>query len=238
MDRRTLIQMVLDQKGSGNYLEIGVRRGRTFLPVRAQRKIAVDPEFKISLRDRVHWSLRNPCNLRAKYCEVESDEFFAANASLLHRHRPDVVLVDGLHLFEQSLQDVLNSLAFLNEGGVIVMHDCNPLSEPDAARAESAEIAVEVMQRYPGWSGAWNGDVWKTVVYLKRYLPQLSVFVLNCDHGLGVIQGSLPAGQTENRDAIEELVSLPFSYLENDRERLLDLKSPDYVAEFIEGLQG
>ena len=67
MDRRTLIQMVLEQKGSGNYLEIGVRRGRTFLPVRAQKKIAVDPEFKISLRDRVHWSLRNPCNLRAKY---------------------------------------------------------------------------------------------------------------------------------------------------------------------------
>jgi len=238
MDRRTLIQMVLDKKGSGNYLEIGVRRGRTFLHVRAQKKIAVDPEFKISLRDRVHWTLRNPCNLRAKYCEVESDQFFAENASLLHRHRPDVVLVDGLHLFEQSLQDVLNSLAFLNEGGVIVMHDCNPLSEPDAARAETAEIAVEVMQRYPSWSGAWNGDVWKTVVYIKRYLPQLSVFVLNCDHGLGVIQGSLPAGHAENRDAIEEFVSLPYSFLENDRERLLNLKSPDYVAEFIEGLQG
>lgn len=236
MNRRSLIQMVLDKKGSGNYLEIGVRRGRTFLPVRARKKFAVDPVFLISNRDRVIWSLKNPCNLRARYFEVESNDFFAENSQLLYRYRPDVVLVDGLHLFEQSLQDVLNSLAYLNEGGVIVIHDCNPLAEPDAARAESAEKAVEVMQRYPSSSGAWNGDVWKAIVYIRRHLRQLSVFVLDCDHGLGVVQGSLPVGHTENRDAIEELRDLPYSYLENDRERLLNLKSAYYVTEFVEGL--
>jgi hypothetical protein len=236
MNRRTLIQRVLDKKGSGNYLEIGVRRGRTFLPVRARKKIAVDPEFMISVRDRVLWSVKNPWNLRAEYFEMESDEFFSENASLLARYRLDVVLVDGLHLFEQSLRDVLNSLAVLNEGGVVVMHDCNPLAEPDATRAESAEKAVEANQRHPAWSGAWNGDVWKAIVYIRRHLPELSVFVLDCDHGLGVIQGSLPAGHTESRDAIEQIRSLPFSSLENDRGRLLNLKCVDYVTEFLESL--
>lgn len=238
MNRRALIQRILDKKGSGNYLEIGVRRGRTFLPMRAKRKIAVDPEFKISIKDKVVWNLKNPCNLWAEHFEVESDQFFVEQAPLLDRHRPDVALVDGLHLFEQSLRDVLNVLAFLNEGGVIVIHDCNPLAEPDATRAESVEKAVEANKGYPDWSGAWNGDVWKTIVYVKRYLPELSVFVLDCDHGLGVIQGALPGRHTENQRAIEELKSLPFSYLNKDRERLLNLRSVDFVGQFLEGLQG
>lgn len=236
MNRRELIQQILDKKGSGNYLEIGVRRGRTFLPVRAKRKIAVDPEFKISIKDRVVWNLKNPCNLRAEYFEVESDRFFVEQAPLLDRHRPDVALVDGLHFFEQSLRDVLNVLALLNKGGVIVIHDCNPLAEPDATRAQSAEKAVEVNKSYPDWSGAWNGDVWKTIVYARRHLPGLSVFVLDCDHGLGVIQGSLPGRHSENRRAIKGLKSLPFSYLEKDRDRLLNLRSVDFVDQFLERL--
>lgn len=236
MNRRVLIQKILDKKGSGDYLEIGVRRGRTFLPVRAKKKIAVDPEFRISIRDRVVWSLKNPGNLRAEYFEVESNEFFAEQAPLLERHRPDVVLVDGLHLFEQSLRDVLNSLAFLNDGGVIVMHDCNPLAEPDGTRAESAEKAVELIKRQPDWSGAWNGDVWKAIVYVKRHLPELSVFVLDCDHGLGVIEGSLSAHHSESREAIEELKDVPYSYLEQDREQILNLKSTDFADQFLEGL--
>jgi len=236
MNRRVLIQKIIDKKGLGNYLEIGVRRGRIFLPVRAKKKMAVDPEFKISIKDKVAWSLKNPCNLRADYFEVGSDEFFVEQAPLLDRHRPDVVLVDGLHLFEQSLRDLLNSLIFMNEGGVVVMHDCNPLAEPDATRAESAEKAVEVNKRYPDWSGAWNGNVWKAIVYVKRHLPELSVFVLDCDHGLGVIQGSLPGRHSENREAIEELERLPFSYLEKNRARLLNLKSADFVGQFLEGL--
>ena len=167
---------------------------------------------------------------------MESDQFFVEQAPLLDRHRPDVALVDGLHLFEQSLRDVLNSLAFMNEGGVVVMHDCNPLAGLDATRAESAEKAVELNKRYPDWSGAWNGDVWKAIVYVKRHLTELSVFVLDCDHGLGVIQGTLTGRHSENRGAIEELEKMPFSYLEKDRERLLNLKSADFVGQFLEEL--
>ena len=87
MHRRALIQDILDRQGRGTYLEIGVRRGRTFLPVRARRKIAVDPEFLISFKERVYWSVRNPCNLWARFLEMESDHFFCELAEFQTRYR-------------------------------------------------------------------------------------------------------------------------------------------------------
>jgi hypothetical protein len=48
-----------------------------------------------------------------------------------------VIFIDGLHTFEQTLQDSYNSLNYLAQGGVIILHDCNPPSEASSTPAQS-----------------------------------------------------------------------------------------------------
>ena len=144
--------------------------------------------------------------------------------------------MDGLHLFEQVLRDVVNTLRFLGENGVIVVHDCNPADAPSATRARTAQEANSINRRFDSWSGAWNGDVWKTIVYLRRHHPALSVFVLDCDYGLGVISGSMPDGFAVDQKGIEILRDQPYEYLAKDRQNLLNLKPEAFAKEFLQQL--
>ncbi len=112
-----IINRLIRHLGYSNYLEIGVRDPRAnFRRVIASHKDGVDP------------SPRSHCRF-----QVTSDEFFEK----VQRERKliyDIVLIDGLHLEEQVLRDVENSLEWLAADGTIVLHDCNPLTE--AAQAE------------------------------------------------------------------------------------------------------
>ena len=52
---------------------------------------------------------------------MTSDEFFSQNKETF-----DLIFIDGLHIHEQVLKDIDNSLNVLNENGVILLHDCLP----------------------------------------------------------------------------------------------------------------
>ena len=80
-------------------------------------------------------------------------------------------------------------------------------------------------------SGVWNGDVWKTIVYLRSYRYDINVFVMNCEHGLGIITNGKPEDML-NLSA-DEIDKMTFHDLDNDRERILNLKSPEYFLEFL-----
>jgi hypothetical protein len=125
MTRVEVIQRILDGTRARRYLEIGVQRGDTFLPLRVKHKTAVDPVFSISRRKKLDWIRWNFSNVRNRYYETSSDEFFTRKASWLARHRVDVAFVDGLHTYEQSLRDVYGALRYVKEDGVVV-DDCNP----------------------------------------------------------------------------------------------------------------
>jgi len=230
MNRTEIIQRVLDHTGHRNYLEIGVETGRNFFRVRAARKVAVDPHFKFSLRDKVKWSLKNPSNFLASYREVTSDRYFQEDEGF----RPGVVFIDGLHTYGQALQDVYNALQRLEEGGVILMHDCNPPHEAAAYPAGSCEEAVAA--RPPGWTGEWCGDVWKAVCHLRAAHDDLEVFVLDCDYGVGVVT----RGHPENRPdlAVDEIPRLTYRDLETDRDALLNLKPPEFLESFLGRFSG
>lgn len=74
-----------------------------------------------------------PCNINNKYFEETSDDFFLKREDHLKKVKQlDVMLIDGLHTYRASLKDVLNSLKYLNEKGMIVMHDCYPPFKADA----------------------------------------------------------------------------------------------------------
>ena len=96
-----------------------------------------------------------------------SDAFFEKNSDFF-----DLIFIDGLHEYSQVKKDIINSLKILNPKGIILIHDCMPLSYLD--------------QAIPRGQRKWNGDVWKSIVELRA---RKDVFTcVGCfDQGIGMI---------------------------------------------------
>ncbi|HET7178618.1 MAG TPA: class I SAM-dependent methyltransferase [Chryseosolibacter sp.] len=232
LNRIQIIQRLIRATGARTYLEIGVNTGTCFLRIKASRKLGVDPDLKIPVGRRLKYFVKNPTNLNSQYFEETSDDFFEKHADLLRAHRPEIVFIDGLHTYEQSLRDVLNSLKFLAEDGFILMHDCNPLTKAAAYPARSFEDVVSL--NLPDYGGIWNGDVWKSIVHLRSLHRDLDVCVLNCDHGIGVLRrGDGTSGASLSADTI---AGLTYEDLAANREQLLNLKSPEFLDKIIAGV--
>jgi hypothetical protein len=222
MTRVDVIQYLLNRRRKAAYLEIGVRRGDCFCEIDAWRKVAVDPQFHIGMH--YYWHLRNLFS--AQYFECTSDVFFGDKIRECRVSQFDVVFVDGLHTFQQTFKDVQNSLRYLKAGGWILLHDCNPLSEIAAVPAESY---IDAKKRFglAESRGAWNGDVWKTVVRLRSESPDLQVVVLGCDEGLAMIRRGV--SDQHLHYAYEQIQAMTYEDFDKDRVRLINLKSPDYL---------
>jgi hypothetical protein len=229
MDRIRVVQNIINHQKTTNYLEIGVLAGDAFLRIKSRRKWAVDPDFMITPAKKFRYYFKNPYNIFSKYFGMESDVFFDTQVPMLSRHGIDVAFIDGLHTFEQSLQDVQNTLKYLNTNGVIVLHDCNPMSE--AAAYPATSIAQVRKINPPGFEGIWNGDVWKTIAYLRATRKDLRVFVLDCDFGLGVVTRGTPENMLEY--SAEAIQNLSYRDLSENRKSLLNLKDVRFIEEFL-----
>lgn len=156
MKRYDIIRHLIEKRGYKSYLEIGVLGNETFNFVQLDVKHGVDP---------------NGCGTHA----MTSDEFFANYCKQSY----DIIFIDGLHLSEQVTRDIENSLTHLNNGGIIVVHDCLPTAEYE--------------QRRQGVSGKpWTGDVWKafaTLLHARRG-DGLGMGVVDTDFGCGLIERS------------------------------------------------
>jgi len=229
MNRLEVIQKIIDKKRAKTYLEIGVFDGRLFLKVRANRKVAVDPKFKIRRKTKLWFLLKNYSNVFSKYYQMTSDQFFEENSSTLGESGIDVAFVDGLHTYAQSLKDVKNCLKYLNKDGVIIMHDCNP---PHAAAAYLANSITHAESlNLPGWTGEWCGDVWKTIAHLRSTRTDLNIFVFDADYGLGIITKGDPEDVLAYTK--REINSLSYEDFQKNKEKILNLKNIDYFKEFI-----
>lgn len=226
LNRTEVIQRIIDTISAYCYLEIGIYQGSNFLKIRVPFKMAVDPEFKIPWKRRWKWTLLNPSNFRAQYYAMTSDVYFQKRSN---EPRPDVVFIDGLHTYKQVIKDLRNSLSILNEGGVIVLHDCNPTSDISAQPAES--LSALKAANPPSWSGEWSGDVWKAICHLRSERPDLDICVLDCDHGLGLIVRR-PATERLNLD-LTQIETMTYADLERDRDQLLNLRPITYFNDFL-----
>lgn len=229
INRVDVIEALTKITRARTYLEIGVDTGECFLPVCVRRKVAVDPGMHISARAKFKSYLKYPGNCFNRYYSMTSDTFFETETEWLKRVGLDVVFVDGLHTYSQSLTDVKNSLRWLNERGFIVVHDCLPPSEAAAVPACSREEAGRL--RPPGWTGEWCGDVWKTIVHLRSTEPNLCVFVLNCDYGVGVITRGRPSSMLSF--SVEQISRLTYQDLAAETRRLLNLQEPEFLNSFV-----
>lgn len=100
---------------------------------------------------------------------MTSDEFFKEN-----KDKYDIIFVDGLHEAPQVLRDIKNAIKVLNEGGVILCHDMLP--------------TLKEVQEVPRQQQVWTGDCWKAWAKLKGTRDDLSMFIVNTDWGVGVIE--------------------------------------------------
>lgn len=224
------IDVVKKRKNKVNYLEIGVQTGFCFFKIKADKKLAVDPEFIIKLKKKVKAYIKNFANFNNEFFEVTSDDFFAQKADYLKQIGGlDVVFIDGLHLYEQVLKDIENSLAYLNKGGIILVHDCNPLNSNAAVRAyTTAEVAA---MNLPGYDYIWNGDVWKAIVELRATRRDIDIAVINTDHGVGVIR---PVKAETSLDLTpEQIKNLSYDDLAANRQSFLNLKPAEGFAAYV-----
>jgi hypothetical protein len=77
-----------------------------------------------------------------------------------------------LHEYDQVNKDINNSLKALNDGGIILLHDCMPKSY--------------FHQAVPRSRMSWNGDVWKNIVE-ARANPEIDTYTCFADEGIGII---------------------------------------------------
>lgn len=227
VNRIRAVQRALAPRVNPVYLEIGVSRGQAFGKISADVKIAVDPAFKLSARTR---ELADDKGRETYYFETTSDSFFENETAFLEQHPIDVALIDGLHTYEQVVRDVEFTVRYLRDDGVIFLHDCNPPFALAGRRAESWDDFM-AQQSGPLKIGIWNGDVWKAIVHLRSTHNDLLVGVLKCDQGVGFVRKGSPESPLSY--SVEQVEALTYADLKADRKRLLNLKSPRYLDEFL-----
>jgi len=190
--RSEVINKIINRFNFSKYLEIGVYHPKlNFDLINTNFKDGVDPEP------------RRPVSY-----EMTSDEFFEKHST---NKKYDIIFIDGLHTYEQTYKDVINSINLLNEGGVIVMHDCNP----------PTKYHIRTHEEYLKTGGEWNGTVYKSFIRLKSELDDWTCFVVDVDWGCGVI--TKRKLRPNNGFNIKNIDGLSWEYFNKNRKKLLDL---------------
>lgn len=205
------------------YLEIGVAKGYSLALAAADtRAVGIDPAPAIA----------EPIRARAQLFEMTSDEFFARHDLFreLGADRLDLAFLDGLHLFEQTLRDFINTERHACRDSVVLVHDCFPATRLGAARERS--------------TGYWAGDVWKLIPCLTRYRPDLLVQVVpTFPSGLGLVTRLDPASTilADRYDEIlADLARRDYAELERAPAALLPLVENRWerIAPLLNGARG
>ena len=193
------------------YLEIGVETGQSIALARPEtRAIGIDPEPKIAQRLPPGASIHS----------TTSDEYFAAHdvQAELGGLPIDLAFIDGMHRFEFALRDFINIEKHCTSRSTILIHDCYPLSRHTAERERRTTF--------------WSGDIWRLVLLLRKYRPDLSVRVIGtAPTGLGVVRRLDPGSGVlrEKYDAIVgEFLALDYSVLDADKPGMLALYPNDW----------
>jgi len=182
--RWDLINYIIKQKNYSEYLEIGCDQDQLFSKITIQNKIGVDPISGGNLR-------------------MTSNNFFINN-----KKNFDIVFIDGLHHYEQVKKDITNSLNFLNQDGIILVHDCLPTS-----------ISKQAVPRY---RMSWNGDVWKAIVDLRQD-ENLQIYTLEIDQGIGLIKKIKNQNKLSLNKPVNSLKFKDFYYNYNEYMNLINL---------------
>jgi len=154
------------------YLEIGVRNGSSLVLAHCPA-VGVDPAPEITVA---------PLKATTRVFALTSDEYFADMSGHALPQAPDLVFIDGMHLFEYALRDFMNVERLAAPGTVVVIDDIFPSHPAQAERVRRTRV--------------WTGDVWK----LHRCLAELrqDLFLMPLDTaptGLLLVAGLDPGNR-------------------------------------------
>ena len=174
MQRHEVNQEILSLYERPAYLEIGVDQGVTFRAIEAARKVAVDVQFAFD------WKLAavRPENAHCTYKEMSSDEYFFKDRN---DEMFDVIFIDGLHTYEQTLRDLMNACCSLKRSGAIIIDDVFPTSY--AASLPDLEFSRKFWKATNNPDGSWMGDVFRLVFFIEAFMPSFSYFTVAENHG-------------------------------------------------------
>lgn len=201
------------------YVEIGVGRGRSLaLALPETLAVGIDPTPAVSA------SLPP----RTLIFRCASDDFFASHAlsEVLGSVPLDLAFIDGHHTFDQALRDFINLERTAVATTTVLIHDTYPRDRRTATRHRRTRF--------------WSGDVWRLVVALKQYRPDLYVATLDVPPtGLTIVRGLNPHSdvlQQEQESLVLRLLGLDYSYLEECRGAKLNQVRSDWAT--VRGLLG
>lgn len=188
------------------YVEIGVAMGESItLTGPNTLTIGIDPAPQIVC----------PLTSLTRIFRETSDAFFANHdlTKELQGRPVHLAFIDGLHLFEFALRDFMNLEKHCAPYSTILIHDCYPLDHITAARHQVTNF--------------WSGDVWKLIVCLKKYRPDLAIHTIAAPPtGLGVIRKLDPTSHfiEKHLDMLyNEFIPLDYSVLDSGKEIALNL---------------
>ena len=187
------------------YLEIGVRNGESIALVGENTfAYGIDPAPDIN----------SPLGKNTTIFACTSDEFFERFDIEKAIKKPlDLCFLDGMHLFEFVLRDFINSEALCSEDSLIAIHDTYPKNVPMASRERTTQ--------------EWCGDVFKIVLALKKYRPDLEMLHLDSGPSGLLLVKNLNSSSTILRDnyeiILDEFSTIDFSVIGKDKQTLLSI---------------
>lgn len=175
------------------YLEIGVQRGRS-LKLANCSAIGIDPKPQINAEE---------IPVSHKIFKMTSDEFFDDNS--VH-NSPDLVFIDGLHLFEQALKDFIHCEKISHSSTSIVIDDVFPAHPAQALRERRTQ--------------KWAGDIWKLYLILKDYREDLIIDELDVAPTGMIEVSNLDSSNIILTDHYDEII-----------EQYMNKELPDWIIE-------
>jgi hypothetical protein len=206
-----VLARVHQQVRPATYLEVGVSRGDSLKLVRPETlALGIDPEPHVEF----------PLGVNQKVFAQTSDDFFARPdvPALLGGKPLDMAFIDGMHHFEYALRDFVNIEPLCGPKSLIFIHDCYPIDARSAERDQTTQF--------------WSGDIWRLIVLLKKYRPDLAIHTLGTPPtGLGLITHLDPAS-TVLRERLPQLIAegltVDFSSIAPRRPEALNLVPYDW----------
>jgi len=150
-----LIQSIVKLTNCRRYLELGVANGSNIHMIRDHVETCVGVDLSTELVDRD----------RIDFRQMTTDDFFDIN-----QENFDIIFIDANHNWINVRRDFENSLKILNEFGIIILHDTDP---------------VALFMLHPGYCS----DSYHINDYIYSNHPELDMVNLPiCDMGLTIVK--------------------------------------------------
>lgn len=154
--------------GATSYLEIGVAKGSTFNSVDLRHKVAVDPVFRFNVEEFQQDGV--------EFVAKTSDDFF------LHLEEEtafDLIFLDGLHTFEQTLRDFCNSMSCAHRRTVWLIDDVLPVDVFSSLSSFADAVEFRKAAGVTAHANGWHGDVYKLPLMIHDFFPLLNYVTIS-----------------------------------------------------------